>query len=82
MTSEQLKEWRNNNSYSQVELAKLLDVTNVCISRWEIGMRHIPSFLHLALKWLEIEKGGDTKTGRSAMKQKLKKTTKRKEVRK
>ncbi len=62
MTSEQLKEWRKQNAYSQIDLAKLLGVTNVCVSRWEIGMRNIPSFLHLALKWLELKKGGESKT--------------------
>ena len=62
MTSEQLKEWRKQNAYSQTDLAKLLGVTNVCVSRWEIGMRNIPSFLHLALKWLELKKGGESKT--------------------
>jgi len=61
MTPEQLKEWRKSYEYSQIELAKALGVTNVCVSRWEIGMRNIPTFLHLALKWLELEKGDEPK---------------------
>ena len=39
------------------------------VSRWELGVREIPSFLHLALECLEM-KGGESKKG----------TQKRKEV--
>ncbi len=73
MTPEQLKKWRLNHSYTQVKLAKVLGVTNVCISRWEIGMREIPSFLHLALECLEKKGGMKQVKGK-------KKTKKKKEV--
>jgi len=35
-----------------------IDNISVCIARWETGVRKIPSFLHLALRCLELE-GGD-----------------------
>lgn len=60
MTPEKLKIWRNKHGYSQGKLAKALKVIPLTISRWERGVREIPSFLHLALKWLELE-GGETK---------------------
>ena len=61
MTPKQLKEWRLKNSYSQIELAKALGVTNICISRWETGSRKIPAFLHITLKCLKVKKGGELK---------------------
>jgi DNA-binding XRE family transcriptional regulator len=60
MTSIELKKWRESHSLTQTGLGKLLGVTKTCVYRWEAGLRHIPSFLHLALKWLELE-GGETK---------------------
>ncbi len=67
MTSKELKEWRQRTGYTQAQLAQALGVTNVCISRWEReeegeGKRQIPSFLHLALRCLELE-GGEQKKG-------------------
>ena len=55
-----LVEWRKRNGYSQVKLSKALRVANITVYRWEKGMREIPSFLHLALKYLE-ENGGEEK---------------------
>jgi len=57
MTPKALKLWRQANGYSQNQLAKVLGVTNICISRWELGVRKIPTFLHLALRCLELEGG-------------------------
>jgi transcriptional regulator with XRE-family HTH domain len=59
MKPKELRTWREINGYKQQELADILGVTNVCISRWENGAREIPSFLHLALRCLELEKGGE-----------------------
>lgn len=73
MTPKQLKEWRLKNSYSQIELARALGVTNVCISRWETGLRKIPAFLHITLKCLKVKKGGE-------LKKKTRGTKKKKEV--
>jgi len=55
-----LKQWRKRTGYSQSELAKVLDVIPLTVSRWERGVREIPSFLHLALECIE-KKGGEQK---------------------
>lgn len=60
MTPKELKAWRKKNGYSQGKLAKVLGVVSLSVSRWERGVREIPSFLHLALECLEL-KGGETK---------------------
>jgi DNA-binding transcriptional regulator YiaG len=67
MTPQELKAWRKRNGYSQGELAKALDVDVMTISRWERGVRSIPSFLHLALECME-KKGGKTETIRGKKK--------------
>jgi transcriptional regulator with XRE-family HTH domain len=59
MTPEDLKAWRKEHGYTQPLLAQALGVHPVSISRWEIGVREIPPFLHLALDALEC-KGGET----------------------
>jgi tetratricopeptide (TPR) repeat protein len=56
MISEELKLWRQRNNYSQGRLARALEVDVMTISRWERGIRAIPSFLHLALRSLEAKK--------------------------
>lgn len=61
MTPPDLVKWRKKYSYSQIRLGKVLGVTHITIYRWEKGKREIPSFLHLALKYLEKE-GGEVKT--------------------
>ena len=60
MTSEELKKWRTENGYLQAELAGILGVAMMTISRWETETRSIPSFLHLALKSIP-KKGGKKK---------------------
>ena len=55
MTSKELKQWREARGYSQAKLAKALNVAIMTVSRWETGLRAIPSFLHLALRCLELE---------------------------
>jgi DNA-binding transcriptional regulator YiaG len=56
MTSMELKQWREKNGYTQVTLARALNVYQETVARWETGVREIPSFLHLALDALECEK--------------------------
>jgi DNA-binding transcriptional regulator YiaG len=74
MTPKEIKTWRKQNNYSQSQLAKVLSVNVMTISRWERGVRAIPSFLHLTLECLE-KKGGELKA-------KGKKTKKERKVRK
>lgn len=59
MQPKELKKWRNKNNYSQSQLAKVLGVASMTVSRWERGVREIPSFLYLALKSLEKKKKED-----------------------
>ena len=56
MTREDLKKWRRRNGYSQAKLAKALGVAMMTVSRWETGLRSIPVFLNLALKWIGHER--------------------------
>lgn len=53
--SEDLKTWRERHGLTQKELAEKLKVATNTVSRWEIGARHIPEFLDLALKTVERE---------------------------
>jgi len=73
VTPLELKTWREQNGYSQMQLAEVLGVTNVCVSRWENGAREIPSFLHLALECMETKKGGERKKKQGSIKPKKKK---------
>jgi len=57
----ELVAWRKQHGYTQISLGKALGVSTITVYRWEKGMRAIPSFLHLALKYLEL-KGGELKT--------------------
>lgn len=60
MTGDELREWRQRNGWSQGQLARALGVINISVSRWERGERQIPSFLGLALAYLEL-KGDELK---------------------
>lgn len=57
MKPEELKDWRRANNISQAGLAELLGIDVMSVSRWERGIINIPSFLHLALRCLELEGG-------------------------
>lgn len=72
MTKDELKKWRANSNYSQAQLAKALKVAVMTVSRWETGTRAIPTFLHLALRCLELE-GGETNIREMKTKRRLKK---------
>jgi transcriptional regulator with XRE-family HTH domain len=54
MKQDELKKWRQRNGYSQRQLANVLSVDVMTVSRWERGVREIPSFLHLALSYLKL----------------------------
>lgn len=65
MKPKELKAWRAKNGYSQSQLARVLGVDTMTVSRWETGLREPPSFLHLALAHLEcMGKGKDDKPSR------------------
>ncbi len=50
MKRKELIAWRKKNGYSQSELAKILGVAVMTVSRWETGVRTAPPFLALALE--------------------------------
>jgi transcriptional regulator with XRE-family HTH domain len=60
MEKEELKLWRNKTGYSQGQLARILGVDVMTISRWERGVMKIPSFLKWALAYVEL-KGDELK---------------------
>ena len=70
MEQEELKKWREVNGYSQGQLARILEVDVMTVSRWERGIMKMPSFLKWALAYLEL-KG-------NALNPKLKRERKRK----
>ena len=55
MEPKHLKQWREANGYSQARLAKALSCHVITVNRWENGAREIPSFLELALGYLELK---------------------------
>ena len=66
MTGKELKEWRRKHGLTQVELSKHLDVAWATVARWEIDVRKIPPYLHLALTTIAnnlLKKGGEKKHG-------------------
>jgi len=70
---DELKKWRKENGYTQGELAAVLGVALFSVSRWETGLRSIPSFLHLALKAIP-KKGSIIKLKRSNSKRRGRRT--------
>lgn len=70
MTPKELKAWRSRNGYSQSGLAEVLGVISLTVSRWELGVREIPSFLHLALECVEKKGGGVEVKGATKTKKK------------
>jgi DNA-binding XRE family transcriptional regulator len=62
MTGKELKKWRNEHGLTQAALAKSLNVAWATVARWEIDVRKIPPYLHLALTTIANDltmKGGD-----------------------
>ena len=53
MTGPELRAWRNQQGYSQPQLALMLGVHKGSLSRWESGVHKIPYVVTLALRQLE-----------------------------
>ena len=77
MKGKELKKWRKKHNLTQSQLAQHLKVDRITVTRWEIGLRNIPSFLFLALEAIEnrLMKGGRKSQGETR-----KRKSKRKEV--
>ena len=60
MKPKELRQWREQTGYSQGQLARVLEVDVMTVSRWERGIMRIPSFLKWALAHLEL-KGDELK---------------------
>lgn len=55
MTGEQLRAWRTQRGLSLPELATLLGVHPMTPQRWETNRNPIPSYLGLALAYLDTQ---------------------------
>jgi len=55
MTSEEFRTWRERLRLTQTEIAKLLEVTETTVYRWENGRAPISKAVELALKQIESE---------------------------
>jgi len=55
MEPQELKQWREKTGYSQGQLARILEVDVMTVSRWERGIMRIPSFMKWALAYLELK---------------------------
>jgi DNA-binding transcriptional regulator YiaG len=73
MNPDDLIAWRRRNGYTQIKLAEALGVHPMTVSKWErnVHRKEIPTFLHLALRCLELE--GGEKVERDKRKKKTKK---------
>lgn len=48
-----LRHWRLHHHISQADLAELLGIDHMTVSRWERGTRGIPPYLQLTIRGLE-----------------------------
>ncbi len=55
MSPQELRRWREKTGYSQGQLAHVLAVDVMTISRWERGTMRIPPFLKWALAYIELK---------------------------
>ena len=60
MNKDELKQWREKTGYSQGQIARVLGVNVMTVSRWERGIIRLPSFLKWALAYIEL-KGDELK---------------------
>jgi transcriptional regulator with XRE-family HTH domain len=69
MDSKELIKWCEKSGLTQRQLAKILGIHEVTLSRWIIGFSPIPNYLELALaelsRRLDLEsEGGKTNSGK------------------
>jgi DNA-binding XRE family transcriptional regulator len=64
MTGDDIRKWRMKNGYTQGQLAEVLGIAALTISRWERGDRDIPPYLHITLKCIPKRGGEIRKAGR------------------
>ena len=57
MTPAELIAWRTERGLPQSKLARLLEVDQSTVSRWETGTHVAPAFLPLALDRLALQQG-------------------------
>lgn len=62
MTGQELKQWRKRRRCTQERLCLLLGIGHSTLRYWEAGKHRIPSYLALALAYID-EKGNGPGTG-------------------
>jgi transcriptional regulator with XRE-family HTH domain len=55
MIGEDFKKWRETTNFTQAEIAKQLEVSEMTVYRWETGKAPISRAVELALKQLEVD---------------------------
>jgi transcriptional regulator with XRE-family HTH domain len=64
MDGDELRKKRQELEMTQAELAEALGVNVTTVSRWERGLRSIPSHLLLALEAIETKRKGKARRSR------------------
>lgn len=55
MKPEDLQAWRKKTGYSQGQLARVLEVDVMTVSRWERAVMKIPPYLKWSLAYIELK---------------------------
>jgi transcriptional regulator with XRE-family HTH domain len=63
LTAKQIQRWRQDRGLSQKQLAALLGVNDLTVSRWERDVQSAPYFLKLALESLSRTLNSKNVTG-------------------
>lgn len=64
MQGDEFKRRRKRLRYTQPEVAALLGVHEITVSKWERGVHRIPEAVALALQHVKAKKGGTRKRKR------------------
>ncbi len=57
MTGQELKAWRKKHRYTQEKLCLLLGIGHSTLRYWESGKHKFPTYLRLALAYIDEKKG-------------------------